>query len=96
MAKKQKVTLSLLLMNLFIAFLGISLVIAVLPSLMNELSISGTVVGYLTAAFALTQLVVSPFAGAIILCVPAFLNRFVRPIFLDAQVLDIHLKYRAP
>ncbi|MGM9943939.1 MAG: multidrug efflux MFS transporter NorA [Lysinibacillus sp.] len=63
MAKKQKVTLSLLLMNLFIAFLGIGLVIPVLPTLMNELSISGTVVGYLTAAFALTQLVVSPFAG---------------------------------
>lgn len=63
MAKKQKVTLSLLLMNLFIAFLGIGLVIPVLPSLMNELSINGKVVGYLTAAFALTQLIVSPFAG---------------------------------
>lgn len=63
MTKKQKVTLSLLLMNLFIAFLGIGLVIPVLPSLMNELSINGKVVGYLTAAFALTQLIVSPFAG---------------------------------
>lgn len=63
MEKKQKITLSLLLMNLFIAFLGIGIVIPVLPTLMNELSISGKVVGYLTAAFALTQLVVSPFAG---------------------------------
>ncbi|MCP1144852.1 multidrug efflux MFS transporter NorA [Lysinibacillus endophyticus] len=63
MEKKQKVTLALLLMNLFIAFLGIGLVIPVLPTIMNELSISGKVVGYLTAAFALTQLVVSPYAG---------------------------------
>ena len=63
MSKKQKLTLSILLMNLFIAFLGIGLVIPVLPTLMNELNISGTTVGFLTAAFALTQLVVSPFAG---------------------------------
>ncbi|KGR87234.1 multidrug efflux MFS transporter NorA [Lysinibacillus odysseyi] len=63
MEKKEKLTLSLLLMNLFIAFLGIGLVIPVLPTLMNELHISGKVVGYLTAAFALTQLIVSPFSG---------------------------------
>ena len=63
MAKQQNMMLGLLLLNLFIAFLGIGLVIPVLPTLMNELSISGTVVGYLTAAFALTQLIASPFAG---------------------------------
>jgi len=63
MNKKQNLTLSLLLLNLFIAFLGIGLVIPVLPTIMNELSISGTVVGYLTASFALTQLIASPFAG---------------------------------
>lgn len=63
MDKKTKITLSLLLMNLFIAFLGIGLVIPVLPTIMNELDISGTTVGFLTAAFALTQLIVSPFAG---------------------------------
>ncbi|MER2000189.1 MAG: multidrug efflux MFS transporter NorA [Lysinibacillus sp.] len=63
MSKQQKITLSILLMNLFIAFLGIGLVIPVLPTLMNELNISGTTVGFLTAAFALTQLIVSPFAG---------------------------------
>ena len=75
MAKKQKVTLSLLLMNLFIAFLGIGLVIPVLPTLMNELSINGKVVGYLTAAFALTQLIVSPFAGKAV-------DRFGRKIMI--------------
>lgn len=61
--RSYKVTLSLLLMNLFIAFLGIGLVIPVMPTLMNELGITGTVIGYLTAAFAIAQLVCSPFAG---------------------------------
>ena len=63
MSKKQNITLGILLMNLFIAFLGIGLVIPVLPTLMNELNINGTTIGFLTAAFALTQLIVSPFAG---------------------------------
>lgn len=61
--KTNKVTLGLLLLNLFIAFLGIGLVIPVLPTLMNELGITGTTVGYLTAAFAIAQLIVSPMAG---------------------------------
>lgn len=61
--KTYKITLGLLLMNLFIAFLGIGLVIPVLPTLMNELGITGATVGYLTAAFAIAQLIVSPFAG---------------------------------
>ncbi|WP_409304916.1 multidrug efflux MFS transporter NorA [Peribacillus sp. SCS-155] len=61
--KAHKVTLGLLLMNLFIAFLGIGLVIPVLPTLMNELGITGTTIGYLTAAFAFAQLIASPFAG---------------------------------
>jgi MFS transporter, DHA1 family, multidrug resistance protein len=61
--KSYKVTLGLLLLNLFIAFMGIGLVIPVLPTLMNELGIDGKTVGYLTAAFAIAQLIVSPFAG---------------------------------
>lgn len=61
--KTKKVTLWLLLLNLFIAFLGIGLVIPVLPSLMNELGITGKTIGYLTAAFAIAQLIFSPFAG---------------------------------
>lgn len=61
--KKQNMTLSILLMNLFIAFLGIGLVIPVLPTIMNEMNLSGSVVGYLVAAFAVAQLVVSPLSG---------------------------------
>lgn len=61
--RKQNMTLALLLLNLFIAFLGIGLVIPVMPTIMNELNISGTVVGYMVAAFAITQLIVSPISG---------------------------------
>lgn len=64
--KKKNVTLTILLVNLFIAFLGIGLVIPVLPTLMNELHITGKVLGYLVAAFAITQLAVSPFAGKLV------------------------------
>ena len=75
MTKTQKVTLSILLTNLFIAFLGIGLVIPVLPTLMNELGITGTVVGYMVAAFAITQLIVSPIAGRMV-------DRFGRKIMI--------------
>lgn len=61
--KRKNTVLAILLMNLFIAFLGIGLVIPVLPTIMNELGITGSVVGYMVAAFAVTQLIVSPIAG---------------------------------
>lgn len=61
--QKQNLTLALLLMNLFIAFMGIGLVIPVTPTIMNELGLSGSIVGYMVAAFAIMQLLVSPIAG---------------------------------
>ncbi len=61
--QKQNMKLAIVLMNLFIAFLGIGLVIPVTPTIMNELNISGSVVGYMVAAFAVTQLMLSPIAG---------------------------------
>ncbi|MBM7715440.1 DHA1 family multidrug resistance protein-like MFS transporter [Bacillus thermophilus] len=61
--KNQNMTLTILLINLFIAFLGIGLVIPVLPTIMNELKLSGSVVGNLVAAFAIMQLIMSPIAG---------------------------------
>ncbi len=59
----KNITLTILLSIMFIIFLGIGLVIPVLPTIMNELHLSGAAVGYMTAAFALTQLIISPFAG---------------------------------
>jgi DHA1 family multidrug resistance protein-like MFS transporter len=53
----------LLMLNIFLAFTGIGLVVPIMPTYMNELHIGGSVVGLLVAAFSLTQLLVSPFAG---------------------------------
>lgn len=61
--KNQKISLVLLLCNLFIAFLGIGLVIPVMPSFIKELGLNGEIMGYLVAAFALAQLIASPFTG---------------------------------
>src|SRR5690625_7800660 len=63
MLSKKNVALAILLLNIFIAFLGIGLVIPVLPTIMNELHLTGSMVGYLVAAFAIMQLLVSPIAG---------------------------------
>ncbi|MFD2411946.1 MFS transporter [Paenibacillus rhizoplanae] len=53
----------LLMLNIFLAFTGIGLVVPIMPTYMNELGIGGSMVGLLVAAFSLTQLLVSPFAG---------------------------------
>ncbi|WP_151733051.1 MFS transporter ['Paenibacillus yunnanensis' Narsing Rao et al. 2020] len=53
----------LLMVNIFLAFTGIGLVVPIMPTYMNELGIGGGIVGLLVAAFSLTQLIVSPIAG---------------------------------
>lgn len=63
MGKQQIVALIIVLINLFLVFMGISLVIPVVPTIMDELYLSGSVVGYLVAAFALFQLIASPISG---------------------------------
>jgi len=61
--KQQKAVLIILLSNIFIAFLGIGLVIPVMPSIMAEMDLSGKTMGYLVAVFAVAQLLMSPIAG---------------------------------
>ncbi|MBN3524908.1 MFS transporter [Paenibacillus apiarius] len=61
--KEQKTVLLILLSNVFIAFLGIGLIIPVMPSFMNIMHLSGKTMGYLVAAFAVAQLLMSPLAG---------------------------------
>lgn len=58
-----KFTSIILLSNLFICFIGIGLVVPIMPTIMNEMSLNGSVMGYMVAAFALAQLVTSPIAG---------------------------------
>lgn len=60
---QQKTVLMILLSNIFIAFLGIGLVIPVMPSFMNLMDLSGKTMGILVAVFAVSQLVMSPLSG---------------------------------
>ncbi|GIO25794.1 MFS transporter [Ornithinibacillus bavariensis] len=61
--KEQKMIIIILLSNIFIPFLGIGLIIPVMPSFINIMDLSGQTMGYLVAVFAVTQLLVSPIAG---------------------------------
>ncbi|GAB6988503.1 MFS transporter [Paenibacillus pini] len=61
--KEQKTVLLILLSNIFIVFLGVGLIIPVMPSFMNMMHLSGQAMGYLMAVFAFAQLLMSPLAG---------------------------------
>jgi len=60
---KHNGSLALLMLNIFLAMAAFGLVVPIMPTLMKELNINGSIVGLLTAAFAVTQLLFSPFAG---------------------------------
>ncbi|MED3824484.1 MFS transporter [Priestia flexa] len=60
---RNKGAMLLLMLNIFLVFMGIGLVIPIMPTYMIELQISGSIVGMLVAAFSLTQLIFSPVAG---------------------------------
>lgn len=61
--KEQMLVLVILLSNIFIVFLGVGLIIPVMPSFMNIMHLNGQTMGYLMAAFAIAQLIISPLAG---------------------------------
>lgn len=52
-----------LLIYMFLAMLGIGLVIPILPELLKEFGADGKAAGYLVSAFGLTQFLFSPIAG---------------------------------
>ncbi len=60
--KKQ---LFILYFNIFLIFLGIGLVIPVLPVYLKDLGLKGSDLGMLVAAFALSQMIISPFGGTL-------------------------------
>ncbi|MEW5550581.1 MFS transporter [Peribacillus frigoritolerans] len=64
MNRKEKVFIGLVLSSLFIAYVGIGLVVPVMPSIAEELSLSGATVGYLYASMAVAQLLASPLTGS--------------------------------
>ena len=61
--KNRNRMLYLAIMNLFIVFLGVGLVIPVMPMLQEEMHLSGTTMGLLVSVFAIAQLVASPITG---------------------------------
>jgi len=61
--KSPNSSLVLLMINMFIAMLGIGLIIPVLPEFLKEFGAGGKTAGYLVAAFGLTQFICSPVAG---------------------------------
>lgn len=63
MNRKEKMAIALALFSLFIANLGIGLAAPVMPSIAEDLSLSGAIVGYLFAAMAFSQFLTSPFTG---------------------------------
>lgn len=65
MSSGSKINRSLyvLMINMFIAMLGIGLVIPILPKLLEDFHAGGTAAGYLIAASGLTQFLFSPLAG---------------------------------
>lgn len=60
---RNKGAMILLMLNIFLSMAAFGLVVPVMPSFIAMLGLDGTTVGLLTAAFAVTQLIFSPFAG---------------------------------
>ncbi|MED3992657.1 MFS transporter [Priestia aryabhattai] len=60
---RNRAAILLLMLNIFIIFTGIGLVIPIMPTYMTELHINGSVMGLLVALFSLTQFLFSPLAG---------------------------------
>ncbi|MCE5039453.1 multidrug efflux MFS transporter NorA [Staphylococcus auricularis] len=58
--KKQ---LAILYFNIFLVFLGIGLVVPVLPVYLKDLGLKGGDLGILVAVFAFAQMIISPFGG---------------------------------
>lgn len=61
--KNKQGMLYLAIMNLFLVFLGVGLVIPVMPMLQKSMHLTGSTMGMLVSVFAITQLITSPISG---------------------------------
>lgn len=92
--KKQLFTLYF---NIFLIFLGIGLVIPVLPVYLKDLGLKGSDLGLLVAAFALSQMIISPFGGTLadklgkklIICIGLVLFSIFEFMFAAGQTFTI-------
>ncbi len=60
---KNKHMMFLAISNLFLVFVGVGLVIPVIPQIKEQMGFSGAVMGMMISIFALSQLIFSPIAG---------------------------------
>lgn len=61
--KKGSGSLVILMVNMFIAMVGMGLIIPIMPKYVTAFGATGQAMGYLVAAFGLTQFLFSPIAG---------------------------------
>lgn len=61
--KQGSGSLVILMVNMFIAMVGMGLIIPIMPKYVTEFGATGQAMGYLVAAFGLTQFLCSPIAG---------------------------------
>ncbi|MGM0125825.1 multidrug resistance protein [Enterococcus sp. AZ194] len=61
--KKKNSMMYLAISNLFLVFLGVGLVIPVIPQLKEQMNFSGATMGMMISIFAIAQLITSPIAG---------------------------------
>lgn len=62
---QNKKVLATLIANLFLVFVGIGLVVPVMPVIKTEMGLSGTTMGMLVSFFSVAQLLTSPIVGRI-------------------------------
>ncbi|MDO5375194.1 MAG: multidrug efflux MFS transporter NorA [Staphylococcus rostri] len=92
--KKQFI---ILYMIIFLVFLGIGLVIPVLPIYLKDLGLTGADLGVMVAAFALAQMIISPFGGALadklgkklIICIGLILFSISEFLFAASHVFSL-------
>ena len=83
--------------NIFLVFLGIGLVVPVLPVYLKDLGLKGSVLGILVAVFALAQMIISPFGGTLadklgkklIICIGLFLFAISEFLFAVSHTFEL-------
>ena len=83
--------------NIFLVFLGIGLVVPVLPVYLKDLGLKGSDLGILVAVFALAQMIISPFCGTLadklgkklIICIGLFLFAISEFLFAVSHTFEL-------
>lgn len=61
----KKRMINIAIFNLFLVFVGVGLVVPIMPDLKNQMGYSGTTMGLMISIFAITQLIASPITGSL-------------------------------